>query len=242
MSSSGIRVGAWDYLRCSHFYPITRNNKIVAAKIIVYAGEDEEYYTFCSAQAYLSVKSWMDYREQSGEIINENSWVMRNLWDSTKPFASARSNVAHPKKLTSIGVKRLVERALWSQGIRSKLQNGKKRHEFQCDHGFRKWHRTQCELAGLKVRNIEILLNHSIGISDSYYRVSEAELLKDYLKAANNFLTIGPENLTEFEMDKKNLEVEKLTETNSLNVDAIASLLDQVMNLMKEIEILKNKR
>ncbi|HKI07540.1 MAG TPA: hypothetical protein VKA09_04035, partial [Nitrososphaeraceae archaeon] len=75
MSSSGIRVGAWDYLRCSHFYPITRNNKIVAAKIIVYAGEDEEYYTFCSAQAYLSVKSWMDYREQSGEIINENSWV-----------------------------------------------------------------------------------------------------------------------------------------------------------------------
>jgi hypothetical protein len=36
--------------------------------------------------------------------------------------------------------------------------------------------------------------------------------------------------------------IEKLTETNLLNVDAIASLSDQVTNLMKEIEVLKNKK
>jgi hypothetical protein len=34
----------------------------------------------------------------------------------------------------------------------------------------------------MKPVNIEILMNHSIGISDSYYRATEIELLDDYLK------------------------------------------------------------
>jgi hypothetical protein len=41
--------------------------------------------------------------------------------------------------------------------------------------------------------NIEELLNHSTGISDSYYRVTESQLLEDYLNAVP-FLTISPEN------------------------------------------------
>jgi hypothetical protein len=35
MASSGIRIGAWDYLCWSHIRPIERNGEIVAAKIIV---------------------------------------------------------------------------------------------------------------------------------------------------------------------------------------------------------------
>ena len=38
--------------------------------------------------------------------------------------------------------------------------------------------------------NIELLMGHSIGISDSYYRIPEKELLGDYLKSVD-FLTIG---------------------------------------------------
>lgn len=38
--------------------------------------------------------------------------------------------------------------------------------------------------------------------------------------------------------DKENMQY-SLTERNSLNVDALASLSDQVMKLMEEIEILK---
>ena len=41
MSSSGIRVGAWDYLRWGHIQPIKRHEKIVAAKIVIYAGDYE---------------------------------------------------------------------------------------------------------------------------------------------------------------------------------------------------------
>jgi hypothetical protein len=38
MASSGIRVGAWDYLQWRHITPIERNGQVVAAKITVYAG------------------------------------------------------------------------------------------------------------------------------------------------------------------------------------------------------------
>ena len=34
----------------------------------------------------------------------------------------------------------------------------------------------------MKSINIEILMGHSIGISDSYYRITEDEILEDYLK------------------------------------------------------------
>jgi integrase len=51
------------------------------------------------------------------------------------------------------------------------------------DHGLRKWFKTRCEIAGMKSINIENLIGHSIGISDSYYRATENELLDDYLRA-----------------------------------------------------------
>ena len=44
------------------------------------------------------------------------------------------------------------------------------------------------------------------------------------------------------ELYEKGLVITKLTERDSLNSDAIASLSDTVMKLMREIEILKDDR
>ncbi len=53
MTSSGIRLGAWDYLKWGDIRPIEKEGRgIVAAKMIVYSGEDEEYYTFISRGAF----------------------------------------------------------------------------------------------------------------------------------------------------------------------------------------------
>jgi hypothetical protein len=48
MCSSGIRIAAWDYLRWKHVIPIKNNEKgeVIAAKIIVYSDDGEEYYSF----------------------------------------------------------------------------------------------------------------------------------------------------------------------------------------------------
>ena len=48
MMSSGIRLGSWDFLRLCHVIPIKKDKKIVAAKIIVYADEPEQYFSFTS--------------------------------------------------------------------------------------------------------------------------------------------------------------------------------------------------
>jgi len=51
MSSSGIHIGSWDYLRWGHIRPLSKDGEIIAAKMIVYAGEDDEYFTYISDDA-----------------------------------------------------------------------------------------------------------------------------------------------------------------------------------------------
>jgi hypothetical protein len=119
-------------------------------------------------------------------------WVMRDLWDTR--VAQGRGLVTKPKKLSSLGV-RLMERAIWAQGLRKKLKPGKKRHPYQANHSLRKWFKTRCEIGGMKPINVEKLMNHSVGISDSYYRATENEMLEDYLKAMD-FLIINDDKLT----------------------------------------------
>ena len=152
----------------------------------MYAGDSEEYYTFIRSEAYLELKKWMDYRKQCGENITLESWLMRNRWDKKKGYT--RGLISAPIKLKVAGVKRVVEDALWTQGIRTKLEANKKRHEFQSDHGFRKWFKTRCEIAGMKPINIEKLMGHSTGICDSYYRPTGGEIFDDYLKANDSLL------------------------------------------------------
>ncbi|MGA9844755.1 MAG: hypothetical protein WBQ25_20835 [Nitrososphaeraceae archaeon] len=40
------------------------------------------------------------------------------------------------------------------------LLKGKKRHEFQAKHAFRKWFKTRCEMAGMKPISVEVLMGH----------------------------------------------------------------------------------
>jgi hypothetical protein len=259
MASSGIRLGAWDYLLWEHITPITRDGKLIAAKILVYAGDQEQYFSFLTPEAFNELQRWIDFRNESGEKITGKSWVMRDLWN-TRLCSRRRgfSGLADcPVRLKSSGIKRLMEDALWSQGIRKPLELGKRRHEFQADHGYRKWFKTQCELAGMKSINIEILMGHSIGISDSYYRITENELLNDYLNAVSfliiNESTLLRDRVTQLshrtgeimsnkELEEKNMELQQIREHEQINMDAISALSDQVLKLTKDIELLKKNR
>lgn len=109
MASSGIRLGALDFLKWGDVEPILKNNICIAAKIRVYAEEEDEYYSFITKETYDMLCEWMNYRKESGETVNDNSWLMRNLWDVTTP--RGKGVVTIPKRLKSSGVKRLVERA-----------------------------------------------------------------------------------------------------------------------------------
>ncbi|HEX2406912.1 MAG TPA: hypothetical protein VHJ38_06860, partial [Nitrososphaeraceae archaeon] len=74
MASSGIRIGSWDYLQWKHVTPITNGlGEVIAAKLFIYPGDREEYYTFITPEAYNALKEWMDFRAGYGEKITGES-------------------------------------------------------------------------------------------------------------------------------------------------------------------------
>jgi integrase len=180
MVSSGIRLGAWDYLKWGDITPVKDEQ---AARVRVYAGEDEEYFTYISGEAYSELKKWMDFRAMSGEHITKDSWLMRALWNVRWSNVNPRGRIAaDPRKLTIAGLKALIQNAVHAQGIHTGLEPGKKRYEFKAIHGFRKYFKTHAEQV-MKPINVEVLMSHSVVVSDSYYRPLEQDLLEDYLKA-----------------------------------------------------------
>jgi integrase len=235
--SSGIRLGAWDYLKWGH---ITKLDG--AAKMRVYAGEEEEYFTFITSEAYNALEEWMEFRKKSGENVTKDSWLMIQLWDT-------KGLNLNPKKLGLEGVKSLIETAIRVSGVRTKIP-GKKRYEFPTNHGFRKFFKTHAEQV-MKPINVEMLMGHSVGLSRSYYKPRESELLEDYLKAVP-LLTINEVNKVMQEKDaafkgieanlqKKDREIEELRHNDKMKEDALATLSDQVMRLMVEVQELKKQ-
>lgn len=54
--STGIRVGAWDYMKWKHIKPMKdEKGDILAAKLMVYSDEPEQYSTFMTPEAYSAV-------------------------------------------------------------------------------------------------------------------------------------------------------------------------------------------
>jgi hypothetical protein len=105
--------------------------------------------------------------------------------------------------MTEKAISRILIRGLQEQGIRPDLPKGVRRHEFQGVHGMRKFLKTRAEQVMLRT-NVEYIIGHSLGISQSYYRPTEHELYTDYLKAIP-LLTISL-NLTDVQKQQEALE------------------------------------
>jgi len=240
MVTSGIRIGAWDNLQWKHISPITNENgEVIAAKMDVYAGHPEEYFCFVTNETYSSLREWMDFRASYGEKITGDSWIMRDLWQTTNINYGAKWGIAaYPKKLKSSGIKRIIERALWEQGLRKPLTKGEKRHEWKAAHGFRKFYKTRTEQV-MKPINVEITMGHNIGLSAHYYRPTEKEVLNDYLKAVD-LLTISNVNSKLekqiYELKEKNKDSEYIIRGK---LEEKARQIEQLQKKQEEIQALK---
>lgn len=251
MCSSGIRIGAWDYLKWKHVKPITNaeylrwkkqylaghkqdhshimitkedEEKIIAAKLEVYAGEPEEYYSFITPEAYFAIKDYMDFRDKYGEKITGESWLIRDRWKTTNVKYSAKRSLAkYPKKLAVSAIKKLLNRAIWQQNLRQPLEEGVRRHEYKTTHSFRKYFKTHAQFSIQNSESVEFLMGHKTGLSGSYNRPVEYQMLDEYLKAVD-ILTINNDakvtallqkqvtDLTEKSEQENNAIFEKLAE------------------------------
>lgn len=189
MESSGCRIGTFDFLNWGHIEKIEKAGNLLAARIKIYAGTNEEYSGFITPEAYRAVEEYMNYRKGEGEKISKDSPVIRDLIEKADRWGKARPQDV--SRLKSSGVKRLIEDALRVMGIRGKLEKGKRRHPFQADHGFRKFFKSTCEKR-MKSLQVEILLGHNVGLADNYYRPKESELLEEYLKAVPDLTMLEP--------------------------------------------------
>jgi hypothetical protein len=261
MISSGIRLGAWDYLKWKNIILVKDDKgEILAAKIIVYAGEHDEYYSFITPEAYNSLLDWIKFREEYGEKVTEESWLMRDIWQTTNVNYGAKWGLATcPKKLNSYAIKRILERGLWCQGLRKTLENGEKRHEYKAAHGFRKFYKTRTEQV-MRPLNVEITLGHDIGLSGSYYKPTEKEVLEDYLKAVdlltiNNNQKVLEKQITELKenskdneyiikakLQEKDEQIQELKKNDKVKEDALASLSDQLLFLTERIQEIERKQ
>jgi hypothetical protein len=70
------------------------DGNVLAAKLIVYAGEPEEYYCFITPTAYRLLKEWVEFRRSYGEQISDDSWLMRDLWQTTNMDYRSKSGLA----------------------------------------------------------------------------------------------------------------------------------------------------
>jgi hypothetical protein len=253
MSSSGIRLGAIDYLRWKYIVPIYDDDdptKVIAAKLIVYPGEPEQYYTFITPEAYSSLLNWINFRKSHGELVTGESWVFRNLWETRNiRFSELNKLASNPIRFGSTGVKTMLSRAWHIQGVWSELKDGKKRHDFKLAHGFRKFFETQTQKV-MNHNNVKILMGHSasMGLSKNYYKPTEKDVLLDYLKAIS-LLTIEEENKLKEELSsykERNKEqnyiitgklLDKDNEIKRLNeqVDSLSSKFENMINNLNKI-------
>jgi hypothetical protein len=240
MCSSGIRLGAWNYLRWKHVIPLLQqqknenNGEVIAAKLIVYAGEHDEYYSFITAEAYHALQEYMEFRRYHGENITGESWLVRDIWQTSdvKIKRGGRTGLAtHPQKITIDAIKVIIIRALYEQGVREALPEGQRRHEFKGAHGFRKFFKTHAEQF-MNHSNVELLLGHSAdALQASYYKPTEKDVLSDYLKAVD-VLTI--------DYDKKTL-TKQVAELEEKSKEDTCIIKGKLAEKEKEIEALARK-
>src|SRR5215213_1241910 len=237
MVSGGFRIGSWNYLKCKHVIPLRDKEtedkseiEIIAAKMLIYAGEPEEYYCFITAEAYNSLKDWMDYRSNAGEKISGESWLMRDLWQTTEfSYGAQWGLVKYPKQLKATGIKSLIERAMKAQRLAMPLPIGVKRREWKSGHGYRKFFKTRAEQV-MKPANVELLSGRDIGESGSYYKPTEKELFEDYLKAVD-LLTINEDSK---KLEKQFMDLKEKSRDNEYIIRARLQEKESELQTMKQ--------
>jgi len=115
------------------------------------------------------------------------------------------------------------------QGVRHPLQNGVKRHEWKAAHGFRKFYKSRAEQV-MRPINVEITMGHDIGVSASYYKPTEREVMEDYLKEVDS-LTI---NTNKVVLQKQVAELKEKSKDNEYIIKAKLQEKDEQIKTMKE--------
>jgi integrase len=176
--SSGMRIGALRYLRWQDLEQIERDGATFA-KLRVYAGEPEEYVTFITPEAYGALLEYRKMRESKGERITGSSPLIIQRISEASLAKGTEVRPANPKTI------RNVIGRVWAEIAADREKNTvgrSNRYDFKQVHGFRKFFKTTCERS-VKSIYVEMFLGHTLGISSSYMKPSQEDMISEYVKA-----------------------------------------------------------
>lgn len=266
MTSSGISVEAWEYLKFGHIEPQTQDGQIVAAKMIVNVGKKitkkrHRYITFITPEAWNALEEWKNFRKSWGEDVTDDSWVIRDRIPTTDIKRGIRGLGTVPKKLKYDSIEKLLTRAMYRQGLRQPLSDGVRRHLCKLSHGFRKWYKTRAEGGGMKTLYVETLIGHHTGLSAHYFRPGDLQedipsvlqdksqkekemiLLEDYLKAVPNLTIEGPPSSApelqqiKEEQAKKDEQMQLLIKEHESSKQTISELETKLIDIHRAADV-----
>ena len=196
-SSGGFRLEAWDYFTWKDVIFFKDGDSYKGASLLIYRGDPESYWTFITPEACRAL-----------ELYREN-WKA-DIGVYPKPDDPLIKSVRFPviRRLNQKGVRKRIDKVVSDIGLRPPLPSGKKRHEVQLDHGFRKYFNTMLRRAKVDYLDKEDMMGHKVGLEKHYERYQEEdfERFPEYQKAIP-FLTISDDERTKLE--NKKLKEEK---------------------------------
>jgi integrase len=241
-ASTGIRKSAILDLKLKLLKKIPEFNLY---KFTIYENSNDEYYTFCTPECASMIDQYIEHRRQAGEKITEESYLVRNDFDWTKNTAK------NPKKLDDKSISATFRKMLIVTGLREDNEPRFKRHEKAMFHAFRKFFDTTLINANVNQMVKELLMGHSVGLDNSYYRPNEQTMLVEYSKAIND-LTIDDaykwkekyeQNKIDNEvLQKHDKEMASLRQEMDLKLNKVIAAIQRNPKLSKiKPEVLKRK-
>ena len=234
MCSSGCRIGAIPLLTLNSLSKYHSNEKLY--QITFYENTKEEYYSFVSVECSNYILEYLRFRERCGERLSNKSPLIRDDF-----IVDDLLHIENPKFLSLDTYHKYLKYILVKVGIRtitpSTPSSKRKRKEISQNHGFRKFAMTTMANKRINPEIREMLLNHAIGLGNSYYRPTVEEMLNEYLKVVDN-LTINDEN-------RLSKQVEELKEKNQDKDYVIKGKLkekeEQIKNLEESVKFLSDR-
>ena len=199
MASAGLRRGALPYLRIRDLQKI---DKYQLYKIAVYKNEQEYYGAFCTPECAKYIDQYLDWRQRLGEKLHESTPLLRKSFDTV-------TEVNRPKPISHYIISTMITSLLEKTGVRVANEVNQRTQLMQC-HGFRKFFKTICINAGMNPLYSEYLMGHRSGLTKSYFKPSDAELLEGNDKALGYTAVINDLTINEEYRLRKKLE--ELTE------------------------------
>ena len=186
MTSTGCRIGAIAKLKISDIKYIEKEK---LHQIFFYTNTKEEYFSFCSYECSKYIDEYLNLRKRCGENINDSSPLIRDDFQQDDLLRAE-----NPKPLTTYNLTFYIRKVLIASGIRNPIKmefrgpKKKMRKQVAANHGFRKFCHTTMANCRISPEIREMLLGHSIGLSNSYYRPTVEEMLNEYLKVVNDLI------------------------------------------------------